>query len=947
MRFDEAYKRAVNFFDSENLINSDGAVALSDLDYMYLSTGKLGIQLLEYVEEIYHSEILMDIRFRKSYEQQKIAEMYLVGLLVIVEKEYYNGMRKAFEYALGEFDNNRYYRILRNVFDILQIVIDDSGRKYENFFLDILGYNRTFVSSIIRNFPTFWRHYSVLEMGIENFIKRIELDYVDKMILSDEYDELLNVYNLYAKHPRKTTTIIGSLVDFVDIREGIDSSGMLINEKYLEYLNRSSILNSFFEDSNFNYTFSKFRKLVGNLSKDTQITLPDGSSKYAEDYYNQYLGTHYVAGKQYEVVINNDIDNKFIYNTRRNEVISVTADMFIYVSEDHFKVVHPYKRVKLLKCIYWGKLLYVCFLGYPIGYEIVVDGKSVKPKTQVLFTPLVSMKWDDVLRKYVPVMKIATIRIHNKKYSHKRISLYVNGEQTDVNYYCNEKGFLGREDIYLSKLTEEFKDTSVSFELLCEDIVIAKKEVSIKNVYLFDIANKVEVTTAKYTVNRNSKLILFTRKDQEVSYAYESFNNLENYGYGSYKIKPNSLDGLQVDDHIFSFEVNNNFLRFEKDSFDVNEEISCAVYVEHVIMDKVHFVLSNNEKKLSGTIAKYIVNGLISINRIFEYEKTRISCGKWTFAMYYEGNKILESWFLIKPKAEFFARKNVYYDGEQIIGDLTIDYGDESFLNQDYFIGNARLKEEHESESDFSIFMDNYEGNIVISCDYDVYKIGFYYKGLIVHSFPHVVTLKERGNNELRIESTKSIDLELTVNGMHLIQQIEEGTNAVQIFKYIEELKEKNEVIVKIDQFEKKYELIIRPQIFKPQVTQAGRRLICTYKIEAVDCSKYIAKVVYMRNVITSGVFTEDGCLILECDLDDYNDKDLVVAAIEENGNTRALDFTKYEVVKTTYDIQDVKNWLYQEYKISSSGKSLSEQRIIRAAEEFSLKELLISKGEL
>lgn len=942
MRFDSAYNQAIDFIDRENLISSSGAIVFSELDYTYLSTGSSGDYLIKYVCEIYHSNVLMDRKYGLAEKQKRIAEVYLIGLLVIVEKEYYNGMVKAFRYATNEYDNNRYYRILRNIVELLSISLDSSGRKYENFFLDTLGYNTTFVSNVIRNFPTFWRHYSVLEIGVDNFIKQVKNDYVTKMILSDEYDELLNICHLHDRHQSKTVAILDSLVDYVNIRDGVDSTGMLMNQNYQDFLSRNTVLNSFFDQSNYNFTLSKFRKLINNISKDTVIILPDGREIYSKDYLDIYLGTHYIGEKRYEVVINNEIDNKFIFKSKRGVVNRVDSNMFLYISEHTFKVKHPYRRVKLYKCVHSGKVLYLCYLGYPIGYEIIVDNNFVKPKNQILFTPLLSLKWDEKIRSYIPVLKVATIRIHNNAFRHKRVELLINGNDAGIYYYFNESGFLGHEDIYLSNMSDYINCKTISFKLICNGTPIVEESLEIKDAYLFDIAKKTEITSSRYHLNKKNRLVLFQRENMEYHGDYEYKNYLSDVGFVAYSLIAENVQEIAVGDYRVAFVVNNNYLRFGKDNYSIDEEIYATLNIEHVELNDVYFVLSNKEKKITDNIGRYIEDGHFRVQSILNDQESNITCGKWTIALYYDGKKILENWFSIQPLAEFTATKTEYYDGESIKGKLLVNYGDNVFENEEYLIGNAHIKDDNTPDMYFNLYVDNYDSSIPVVVEYDVFKLEISSDENVIYSFPHVVDLQQLDTNIIKVMSTNKINIEFVANDeLHLLN-CHEGENTFKTFAYVDCPKDENKFLLIAGDYNKSFKLFIRSKVYRPEIFQVNRSLVCKFRIDAIDYGKYIAKIIHQQKIVASESFPENGKLDITVELDEYNDKDLVIAAIEEQDIQRPLEFSRFELSKTVYDLKDVKQWMYKAFQIIEPVEKKSVSALAKAAEEFTKNELLI-----
>ena len=933
------------FLKEESILNDDSGIIFESLDYAYFSTGRKYEFLRSFVYDVYESDLLLkcEKRIDKMRQQKVVSNVYLIGLLTIVEREYYNGILKAFKYVIKDFDGNRYYRILKIVFKILNIEIRGNGKKFENYFLNTLGYDRRFVSNIINNFPTFWRYYSVEDNEIEFFLKSVEQNYIDKLILSSDYDELIYISNVLEEHPRKTISILHSLIDYIHLYHAMDKSEILMNENYVKYLKKNKIMSRFLNNENFNYSLNKFKKLIMNMPSNTEIVTPHNDTVRAKDYNNILLGTHFINKTKFEVVLNKDLTNARIAGFKKNEINIISDKKILYVSIEPITITHPYKYVDNLKLIYKGKEMYVCYISYPIGYSISIDEHTIYPKDEIFFTPSVTIVWNPEKKKYTQILKVSTLRIYNQSYKHKMVRILVNGLDTDKHYYFNDNGFIGREDIYLSKEYYTFADNLVTVSLMIDNQAIIEKELKLRNEYMFDTYLKEHIDAHKYMIGKGSKVVIFSRrKIYELNRAYIDYSEDDNYY--QYKFSPHEFNSVHLDNRKIVFEVNNNYINFNKTEFVLGEYISCSYCIDSIPIDDLVFVLENNDNRISNNLSKYLRNNTISVSSIFDDLETKLLCGQWFLSVFAEGRRILSDKFRILPLVDFIADKNCYYNGNDIKGKLKINYGENIKVLQNYGIGKASLKDDFTTDKIFNIFLEDTEKSIELKVDYSTFYIAFYStkEQRIIYEDDLVLYMDNINDYCVCVITSTDIFINTEVNHKEHILACKTGFNTFDLESNIVELREIN--TLKLIDFEKNKRLrvVVQTKINDPEIVQNGSMIKANFCIVGIRNDDYIAKLLYNNKVVEKKVFSSSGYANLEFELEYYEGGESVTAFIEKLSENTVKKYTSIVLSKEGKNIRDIIEWLYEAYNMDLKATVIDENKLVSAVERFINKEILI-----
>lgn len=783
------------------------------------------------------------------FSQKKQMSVVFVAFLCEIAKRGFTqgGILKTIEqYIGGDFDRNKYYRILPDILKEENIeVTSRTGKKYENAIITEAGIPQNLHGMVMSIFKIYWKWFKYItpqkrHFELEHFIYDGQftdlyiLDEKDFTTLKREIND--NGFDAIAQKTLKVCLKLEEVFCEIDkfeeivseenINELCDSISKILGYNILTIVNERELKSEVVAYAN-RVSFNKFEKLLNKIFDTELIEIPTGEKVLKGNHkkHNYICGIYVVKGIKYEVSypIALTLDDLLLL---QRDKIHLINDYHIYISSEPFVVEIDGWEQELRQIVHKKNTLYIYAAKISSGVIAYINDEPVNLINNHNLVCGYRKYWDQEKNESCLCIYLNEFSLYDPKYKMKRVDINVDGKNVFTKV-INSHGYVSIRDHIFS--IDGYKN-KVSVKVSINEEMLVEKEILLPDIGVFGKYNGIridgKIDLAKWY--GDSSIVIFSLAE---IIEYQNIHLRKSHDFGNYKVYEGNIDfhkeHFMIGEKQYSIVHSENpYICISSDYEFINDKLCVSSY------ESVKFKISGNQEYENVLILKIEHDGVsctktiynknieIDLNDIFKIPKNY--SGKWEAMLICEQTVISKISYIILPQINIINQTGFTMRTSKCQYELISDC--ECFFNNGEYTNKKSI-----SIDTYDFTFDNVNfTNTIKECVYidkcDVYKHFLFPVKLWDMRVKENHNMQEISSsidyNQLEsytvyIEANTSETLHIKVNESSQNIIVKRGENRIQINNFLNECRSVNELVVYDDKNnQRQLKILYRPNIY-------------------------------------------------------------------------------------------------------------------------------------
>lgn len=677
----------------------EGYLDHARINYEYINLDFIFDELIEVIPSIIN--LYREMQFRNI--RKEMCCVFIAALCEISKRGFSQGgiLKQIDEYIGFEFNRNKYYPLIKEALKCENIkIFSEAGHSYEATIVYESGIPKKLHKDLYQLFKIYWKWMR----GIDSEERRDFLRaFIEKREICEEYifdkSDYQSMHNLrdsmidFQEKVIKTCIRIDKIYTEIDrLQEDVNEGNInkicgRISEhlgyNILTVLNEEVIKRDLIDYAHC-VSFSRFQKIIANLTSEEKIMIPTGQFVYSAKYsiLDFMCGYHKVRQITYEVIFPYGLKCRDYYELPREMVIE-RKDHYIYVSECPFQVEIDGYPVNTRELVWNDEILYVFAGKIPPASSAYINGEIIHGSEDIKLQASVRKSWDRIEKKNKLILCIDEVKIFNPKYAMQAVEISCNVSENKIIRQINQRGHLRITEkwIEFEKLEDMIQvDASINGE------IVATKEVELSSLYIYSLqtGNRIYNRLEWENWHSDTRIIIFSKQridDANVELAFQDmfFDRYVYLGNIDFKYDFISMDDITIE--IVKSDIPMIKLRSEVIDYDSCLCIPPSVPIRFSAIncsdDNLFLKIVHGEERFKGKAMSELDN-LESIS-LADCGLNPSNCyGRWFVALYRGQEKICEVAFFVLAEVSVQLNKDIYSEGSEVIAKLIAS--DECFV---------------------------------------------------------------------------------------------------------------------------------------------------------------------------------------------------------------------------------------------------------------------------